>query len=37
MSELTKGAEIIDPLEEFLGYQLRSVSAASMAHFASAL
>jgi DNA-binding MarR family transcriptional regulator len=36
MSE-TREKALVEPLEQFLGYQLRRVSAASMAHLASAL
>ncbi|WP_375206533.1 MarR family winged helix-turn-helix transcriptional regulator [Hyphococcus sp.] len=36
MSEIREEA-LVEPLEKFLGYQLRRVSAASMAHLANAL
>lgn len=35
--ETTIEAELVDPLEDFLGYQLRCASAAAMAHLANAL
>ncbi|WP_428408725.1 MarR family winged helix-turn-helix transcriptional regulator [Hyphococcus sp.] len=36
MSEIREPA-LVEPLEKFLGYQLRRVSAASMAHLANAM